>query len=229
MQDNWMQDRRIGDKATLVPVGSNVSAPSRSHKTTRQVPVIIVFGVTENNPAELDVIAQTVLGVAQVIGKVQLILFGRGSEMAERLHEPLRGTPVDLKVCGRVSFEEAGALFATADVQLFVRYGVSSRRGTAVAGIASGLPIVGFTNYDTAFPITEAGVRLVPQGDIPGLVRELLTILHDDAVRAALAERSRNAYERYFSWERIAEKYIAASAGTSADSGERGSSKREAG
>ena len=55
----------------------------------------------------------------------------------------------------------------------------------------------------------------MPFGDDQGLLRELLAVLRDDSLRETLAQRSRNAQQRYFSWERIADKYISAIGGTS--------------
>ena len=150
---------RSAEKVTLVPVGSNVAVKTCLAKETGRVPTVIVFGVSGNHPAEVDLIGRTILGAAKSLGHVRLIVFGRGSERAEPLRERFRGTPVKFELFGVVSFDQAGALLATADVQLFVRFAVSSRRGSAIAGIACGLPIVGFSGRDTGFPITEAGVR----------------------------------------------------------------------
>jgi glycosyltransferase involved in cell wall biosynthesis len=211
----WMQDPSIRDKVTLVPVGSNVAVQTCLAKETGHVPTVIVFGVSGNHPAEVDLIGRTILGAAKSLGNVRLIVFGRGSERAEPLRERFRGTPIKFERFGVVSFDQAGALLAAADVQLFVRFAVSSRRGSAIAGIACGLPIVGFSGQDTGFPITEAGVRLVPFGDDQGLLRELLAVLRDDSLRETLAQRSRSAQQRYFSWERIADQYISAIGDTS--------------
>ena len=46
------------------------------------------------------------------------------------------------------------------DVLLFVRGHISTRRGSAIAGIACGLPVIAFEGPETAAPITEAGLAL---------------------------------------------------------------------
>ena len=74
--------------------------------------------------------------------------------------------------------------------------------------VACGLPIVGFSDAETAFPITEAGVRLVPMGDREGLVRELVVVLKQQTLRETLRQRNFEATERYFSWDRIADAYL---------------------
>ncbi len=130
--------------------------------------------------------------------------------MEATLRESLAGKAVHLDVPGIVSSEQAGALLAGSDLQLFARTELASNRGSAIAGITCGLPIVGFSGKTTAFPITEAGVRLVPLGQAEALVQELVSVLSDDRLRESLRQRSREATEKYFSWERIAEQYLAA-------------------
>jgi len=100
-----------------------------------------------------------------------------------------------------------------ADVLLFVRGQISSRRGSAIAGIACGLPVVGFAGPETGWPITEAGFVPVPMGDREGLSVALQRVLSDATLRASLAERSRRAQQQYFSWHAIAARYADALGG----------------
>ena len=96
----------------------------------------------------------------------------------------------------------------SSDAMLFVRGTVSTRRGSAIAGIACGLPIVGREGWETGWPITEAGVALLPQNEAQGFGPALLRILADKESARALAERSRIAYAQYFSWDVIAGQYL---------------------
>jgi len=93
------------------------------------------------------------------------------------------------------------------DVLLFVRGGISTRRGSAIAGIACGLPVIGFVGSETAIPVTEAGVVLVDAQDQPALGEAVRRVLTDPDYRAALADRSQSAYEKYFAWDAIAARY----------------------
>jgi glycosyltransferase involved in cell wall biosynthesis len=207
----WMRNSPVLARASAIPVGSNL--PSQIDEIgvrKSDLPAVIVFGVTENG-AETPVLASVAQRVSRDHGAFRLVLFGRGaSAAAESLRPVLAGTHVLLESQGIVPPEEGSALLAQADVQLFVRGGVSSRRGSAIAGICCGLPLVGFAGDETASPITEAGVRLVPFGDQDGLVRELVSVLRDEALRLSLRQRSMAASQQYFSWERIADQYIAA-------------------
>jgi len=208
---NWMKSSAIRAKVLFVPVGSNLTTqPARHESTKEEVPVIIVFGFSSLQ-TEAELIALVLMRASKEIGPLHLIVFGRGARIVEGILRPIvKGSPVSLEAYGIVESDQAGQLFDRASVQLFIRSGLSSRRGSAIAGIGRGVPVVGFFDAETAFPITEAGVRLVPVGDVESLIRELVLLLRQPALRAELSQRSLVAVQRYFSWDRIAEAYLSA-------------------
>lgn len=207
----WMRDPAMITKVTFVPVGSNV--PERwaeSDVAKAGEPTVVVFGVTHGRSgcAEASLVADVVRRASVETGPVHLIVLGRGSrEVAGALHQSLDGGTVKVSVVGLLPPGHVSDLLARAHVQLFVRGGVSTRRGSAIAGIACGLPVVGYASEETVFPITEAGVRLVPEGDQQGLARELAAVLSDSTLREALSVRSRDTMRHYFSWDAIARRY----------------------
>lgn len=204
----WMHADSIRAKTRLLVVGSNLSAP-RGVRWINQVPTVVVFGVTEHHREEAILIAKVMSRASEQVGPMRLVVFGRGAPFAEAvLAESLQGSPVQLEVMGLLEADEASALLANSDVQLFVRSGVSSRRGSAIAGIVCGLPIVGFVGAETAFPITEAGVRLAPSRDVDGLSGELISVLQDNSLRESLRSASQTAARQYFSWDAIADGYL---------------------
>ncbi|MCS7313283.1 MAG: hypothetical protein NZ742_10305, partial [Acidobacteria bacterium] len=122
------------------------------------------------------------------------------------LQNLLSDSQVQLTVVGVAHAEALSRWLGQSDAFLFVRGGVSSRRGTVIAAIAHGVPVVGYQSVETAWPITDAGVALVEFGDVEGLSRSLLRLARDPAWAAELRERHRQAYTQYFSWDRIAER-----------------------
>ena len=114
-----------------------------------------------------------------------------------------------MEIDGVLGAAEVCERLRQSSVQLFIRSGVSSCRSSVVAGICCGLPIVGWQDWDTAYPITEAGLRTVPCGDEAGLIRELASVLTDAALRSRLSLKSAEAAEKYFSWRIIATKFQA--------------------
>ena len=118
------------------------------------------------------------------------------------------GTPVQVVVHGLLAGDEIVRVLGSCHAMLFTRGQISSRRGSAIAGIACGLPIIAPEGSETAAPLTEAGVVLLPAGARDEFGPALVRVLTDDAYRESLAERSRRAQERYFSWRAISAQYV---------------------
>jgi glycosyltransferase involved in cell wall biosynthesis len=95
---------------------------------------------------------------------------------------------------------------------LFVRGPLSTRRGSALAGIACGLPVIARHGWETASPITEAGIEFVRPEESGNFGPALLRVLSDASFRSLLAGRSRETYTRYLSWEVIASQFAEAMA-----------------
>jgi len=174
------------------------------------VPTVAVFGISGGVPG-----AEEMGDIAYAMKRLQsqgilsrLMTMGRGSAEAEAaLRKELNGSGMELSTLGVMPVEDFAHALAGADVLLCIRGHVSSRRGSAIAGIVCGLPIVGYRGEETGFPITEAGVMLVEMRDREGLVKALAQVLTDEKLQLELQERSREAAEKYFSWDSIAAKY----------------------
>jgi glycosyltransferase involved in cell wall biosynthesis len=199
--------------AAFVPVGANLPfqdmAPPRS---SAGVPTVGVFSITggEQGVRETQQILATVQHAARKLGPVRLSIFGRHSELREQvLRQGFQNFPVELSVEGVVEPDQVVHRLAACDVLLFVRNGISTRRGSAIAGIAAGLPVIAYPNSETAPPITDAGVVLVNPGDLSSLNEALVRVLSDARFRVELSARSRTAYKAHFAWPAIAERYAA--------------------
>jgi glycosyltransferase involved in cell wall biosynthesis len=157
---------------------------------------------------EVERIAETMRYAAEKVGKLRLVVVGRNSDDAGRqLQQELSGAPIQIVAHGILSAEEIVRVLGTCHAMLFTRGEISSRRGSAVAGIACGLPVIAPEGSETAAPVTEAGVVLLPAGGRDEFGPTLVRVLIDDAYRESLAERSRRAQERHFSWSAIAAQY----------------------
>ncbi len=198
----------------FIPVGANLPAPEKAwtqnrHSAIGRVPTVAVFTITGGAPGEREVrwISEAMSYAAGKVGRLRLILLGRNSEAGEKVRESLKGENVEVDIRGLLPAEEVVRTLGDADVMLFVRAPISSRRGSALAGIACGLPVVGREGAETGLPVTEAGVVLLPEESTSDYGAALVRVLSDESYRASLAGRSRNAQERYFSWTAISRKY----------------------
>jgi glycosyltransferase involved in cell wall biosynthesis len=169
---------------------------------------VVVFGVSLAPSRELLDIARITRLLVDAIGPFRLSVLGRGSHeattMLRQLLDP--GLDVELETTGVLSEAELGLRLARADAALFVRAGgISSRRGTALAALAAGLPVVGYAGPETAPPLTEAGVILACPGDADAAAAALARLARDHRLAQSLRARSASAYSAYFAWPVIAE------------------------
>jgi glycosyltransferase involved in cell wall biosynthesis len=211
----WLSANR--DKALFIPVGANLpgTTPVVGNKIIGrgQRKEVAVFCLTEAAHArrEAQAIAHAVARAAQQAGPLRLVVLGRNAQLGEEpLRAALAGTGVEIEVHGVLPAEAVEQRLSQADVQLFVRGGISTRRGSAIAGIVCGLPLVAYSWKETGPPVTEAGVVLVPSGDQEALANALTRVLVDDAYRARLRELSLKARDNHFCWDAIAAKYAEA-------------------
>lgn len=212
---SWI--KRKDDRTVVIPVGANLPEPEKAWKQATnepaRLPSVAVYGITSgvSGRGEAARIAEALEPAAKRLKRLLLIVMGRNSDVAEHiLRKAMSGLPVDIRVTGILPAEEIVSQMASCDMMLDVRGELSSRRGSAIAGIACGLPIVGFEGPDTASPITEAGILFARENSTKQLGEGVLKVLSDRDFRAALAEKSRKAQQKYFSWQAIAESYMRA-------------------
>jgi glycosyltransferase involved in cell wall biosynthesis len=209
--------KHIAGNAVFIPVGANL--PISANFTRGELDVnkneltVAVFGVTggEAGRSEIATIAEATRSVAAQIKGLRLLVLGRNSESAEKqLRDGLKDAPVDIRVTGVLPGESVVRELSESDVLLCVRGCISTRRSSAIAGIACGLPVVAYAGIDTAAPITEAGLELYDPEKKGDLAAALVRVLKNSGHRATLADRSRIAQGRHFSWGAIAAGYAKA-------------------
>jgi glycosyltransferase involved in cell wall biosynthesis len=210
---SWFEHQR--GNPFFIPVGANLpglkqKTSPRQHNATDGKLTIAVFGVTGGNTGkkEIENISEAVRFAASRVKNLRLIVLGRHAKDSEgELRKTFKEGAVELQVLGVLSAEDVLRTLSTSDVMLFVRAPISSRRGSAIAGIACGLPVVAFEGPETAPPITEAGLALYSPQRKGDLGDALVRVLEDKHYRTTLAQRSWLAQAKYFSWRAIAARY----------------------
>ena len=206
-------------KAVSIPIAANIPeefphadfAPAAYDVKTSAPKTVAVFCYTPG-PNAVQEVADTVQAIRAVRSQgipVRLVAVGRGTdEMRSAIESGLAGSGAETSIFGMIPAEEIFAYLSSADAQLFVCGSVSQRRSTALAGIACGLPIVGYQGLAEGTPIAEAGLYLVPYRDSKALSTALTRVLQDDALAADLRRKSRAAHFKYFSWDAVARHYL---------------------
>jgi hypothetical protein len=216
---SWLGDSAHG--AVFIPVGANLPAvPMEKASGTEAMDTwnpttgairIAVYGITGGGAGseECSEIAEALRSASERGARLVLHAFGRGAaEREPELRDKLKNVSVELHFSGLLSVEGVAAALRESAATLFVRGGVSTRRGSALAGIACGRPVIAYRGAETAPPITEAGVVLVSRGNTGELGDALYRIATDESFRALLSERSKVAYQKYFAWSAIARRYV---------------------
>ena len=205
-------------RAHFVPVGPNLPIPIPSEQNVSRagsssaIPTIGVFIITGGDPGarETKVILAAVRHASQKLGKLRLSVFGRHAELREAtLREVLRDLPVEVSAEGVLDDQQVIDHLHAADVLLFVRAPISTRRSSAIAGIAAGVPMVAFAGAETCWPVTDAGVLLASPGNPTELHDALVRVLSDPELRASLRQQNALAYRQHFSWSAIAARFAA--------------------
>ena len=206
-------------RSIFVPIGANIPEPAvRSETPTEKLgttKTVAIFCLTEPPRMQTEVsdIAFAVRRAASHIPQMRVIFLGRGTpEAREEIERAFSDTAVEVRNLGLIGATEISETLACADAMLCVRGRITPRRGSVMAGVACGVPIVGYGGAAEATPLAEAGIEFVPHEDREALGAALTRILEDPGLHASLRERSRRAQQKYFSWDAIAAS-LAASLG----------------
>lgn len=208
----WMQPHYR--RAIFIPVGANLpvggEAGSRKNIARDGTLNVAVFSVTGGPFLQREVgeITDAVRFAASRLKNLKLTVFGRHAKDAEgELRKRLDSVPVEIQVLGLLSNEDVVSTMSNCDVLLFVRGTISTRRSSAIAGIACGLPVIAAEGPETSAVVKDAGVAFYSPHKKDNLGEVLLHVLEDEHYRALLAQRSWIAQQRYFSWNVIARQY----------------------
>ena len=202
-------------RVAYIPIGANIpeSLAPRAYDPQHTPHTVAIFSVTGGSECDAEVrdISVGAKKVRRTLGAVRLELFGRGAENAQkRLEYALQGSGVALRVRGILPAAEITRTLASCDVLLCVRGHSTSRRGTAIAGIACGLPVIGYGEPGSDPAIDAAGVALSPWRNAEAIGDSLVRVLSDAKLWKELHQRSVKAQREFFSWTAVANRYVGA-------------------
>ncbi len=164
---SWLP--QLHDKAVHIPVGANCPEPvleTAAHSLDTFTVAVYCVTTDHRLTREVSDISYAVKRARSAAKSVRLVVLGRGScEADSALRAEFIGTDIGVETLGLLSPKDVSCTLARADALLFVRGHISSRRGSAIAGIACGLPVIGYEGPETGPPLTEAGLMLVPERD----------------------------------------------------------------
>jgi glycosyltransferase involved in cell wall biosynthesis len=202
-------------KAAFIPIGGNIPEPAPRQEVSAvqdgAAKTVAVFCVGDPPYREREVadIAHAIRIAVTNGSKIRLVFVGRGTEEArQEIDRAFEAVPAQISNLGLQSADEVSRILASSNAMLCVRGKLFSRRGSALAGVACGLPIIGYAGAAEGTHLAEAGVELVPYGDREALGAALTRVLRDSSRWQELRRRSLCAQEKYFSWDKIAESFM---------------------
>lgn len=232
-EDWWRLAPRWRPKAHLMPIGSNIAVrttadfSARSYRARLGVlddqVLLVNFGFL-NVDKGIDVLFHA-LRLLKDEGRrcgYKLLMLGQGSGDSSVTHDDheqhLRclardlGLEADIVWAGYLPPEEISACLLSADVGVFpFREGASLRRGSLVAALAHGLPVVTTCGLPTRpvnqlrFPrlVDTDNVLTARPGDPQSVAAAIRRLAGDGALREHLSLRAREMVD-LLSWDRIA-------------------------
>lgn len=111
---------------------------------------------------------------------------------------------------GRLDEREVSIRLQTADIFLMPHYaGLCAKRGTLMAAMQHGLPVVGSrTAMTERFWNDTEGVRLTPRHDARAFAEQVLVLSRDGGMRNAIGSANRQYFFSHFTWEVIAQTFL---------------------
>lgn len=201
-------------KAVSIPIGPNIPEPDREvvacSNPREKTVAVFCFSPGHNRHLEIGDMVHAVRTAQRSGERVHLMILGRGSQEIQReVEQALTGSGVRVSATGILLAEEITRKLAGCDALLFVSGNIAQTRGSALAAVACGIPIVGYGGAAEGTPLAEAGIELAPYRESQALADALTRVLSDADLNADLRRRSANAHRKYFSWDVIAGKFVA--------------------
>jgi glycosyltransferase involved in cell wall biosynthesis len=201
--------------AVIIPVGASIRppgerAPLPGEPVAKATPTrLIMFG----QPAAMD--AAVVSGVARWMASTPGVSLEWVARSADEMRAARRAFGADpnarVTFSGGVPADELSRRLSAATIGLAPNVnGTSTRRGTFVAFLGHGLPVVATSGPNTGDDLLAAEPCLfAPEGDAAAFVTALDQLTADPARQAAMGRTARAFYDRTLAWPHIAAAYAA--------------------
>jgi glycosyltransferase involved in cell wall biosynthesis len=201
-------------KSAYIPLGSNIpenltnrSELQNQNGASKNV-VVFCLGDSPHGEREVADVAAATRVAASAGTRIRVVFVGRGTtEARTAIERAFAGASVEVSIRGLCEATEVARIFSESSAMIAVRGSLYPRRGSALAGLACGLPIVGYDGEAAGTLIEAAGVALVPFGDNQALGSALREILTNEALWREMHEKNLRIQQQYLSWNVIAAKF----------------------
>jgi glycosyltransferase involved in cell wall biosynthesis len=208
---NMLGSKRPRRPVWHLPVGSNLPDKRNARTATRErlsikTEQVVVASFGTNHPSRLmEYVVSAADALSESIADLVLLNLGAGAA-------PLRGlnTSIQVHAPGRLPRGDLAEWLSAADVLLApFADGVSTRRGSVIAGLQHGLPVVGTDGQHTDSVLREnSALRLVPVHRADLFAKEAIGLATVFEERLASGRAARALYESSFDWPILANRLL---------------------
>ena len=200
--------REIGGGAVHTPIATNITPVPTSRAAARdgldlgEKLVVALFGRAHPSRA-LDYAEAAIAALADAHGAAGLAVLNLGADAP-----PLHVSPAWTSVRRGASEDELSLGLLASDIILLpFTDGVSTRRGTIMAALAHGVPVLGLNGHNTDAVLAQAtdAIVLTSVGDRAAFAHATVELTRDPARMRAIGDAGRRMYESCFDWPLLAE------------------------
>ena len=162
-----------------------------------------------------DVVLETFAIVQARHPEAELVLLGDlggGGARARGLRETIATHPARerIRLPGKLSLEDIAREVAELDVYLFPMVsGANTRTSTLPLALGTGVPSIAIRHYETDdIFVNDENIAFAAALTGPAFGDAALRLIDDHAMAERISRGGRALYERYFSWERVAEQFL---------------------
>ena len=111
---------------------------------------------------------------------------------------------------GILSEQNISIRLQTSDIFLIPHYaGLCAKRGTLMAAMQHGLPVVGTETRMADLVLKEvSGITLLPRGDAKSFADSVLELARDDQKRLVMGRANQEFFDRFCTWPIIADRFL---------------------
>jgi hypothetical protein len=208
-------------KSFFIALGPNVperlDGAMRPHAPGDMERVVSVFCLSPQPAAKVEVreIAAACRAAVSAGFRVRVVFVGRGTDdAAADVDSEFANSSVEAVNLRFKEPPEISDVIRDSDVLFCVRGFLNMRRGSALAGVACGIPVLGYAGQMERTPLMDAGIVSVPAHDVDALGRELIRLFTDASLREDLRRKNIAMQQQYFSWNAISKQYVQALSST---------------
>lgn len=208
------------DRVSIIGWGASVLAPelgaeSAARKWADSPVTILCVGRLSRHKAQAWLLDVYRLARPRFLIPARLVLVGRDEDAEQELKDQVRSAGLEDEVIftGELEDETLGEWYNRSDIfALFSHYEAFGL--VYLEAMLCGLPVLTHEVGANRELLTR-GASVVPRFDVDAAVTELVRLVNDGAHRQRLGEQGREYALEEFTWESVAEKYLAVYRGES--------------